>query len=446
MDQPYSEKREWSTARSTPIKYKPVNVPKIWSDIFYSVILVYSKSSKKHLAATILPWPMMLYCNGCGALGFCVRGLPMRVTAVVGTRPEAIKMAPVIRGLRASNHIDTIVCSTSQHGRMLQQVFELFAITPDIDLAVMEPNQQLNTLFSNVVREMDKMLEAVEPDWVLVHGDTTTAAASAIAAFNKSIRIGHVEAGLRTWNMAQPWPEEMNRTVIDSFADHCYAPTLVSKENLKRQGVVSDRIFVTGNTVVDAFNDMSDIINADENLSSDLASRFSYTSEKPNLVLVTGHRRENFGDGIRNICHALKRIAERGDTMIVYPVHLNPNVKIPVEQILNHDPAIRLIEPVDYASFVYLMKQASVILTDSGGIQEEASSLGKPILVMRNVTERPEAVDAGIVKLVGTDPDTIVRSVDAYLQETRKPRFTTPNLYGDGTAAKKIISALMNAN
>ncbi|MEM9277341.1 MAG: UDP-N-acetylglucosamine 2-epimerase (non-hydrolyzing), partial [Pseudomonadota bacterium] len=362
-----------------------------------------------------------------------------------GTRPEAIKMAPVIRSLRSSNHIDAVVCSTSQHGKMLQQVFDLFAIKPDIDLAVMEPNQQLNMLFSNVVREVDRMLDTVEPDWVLVHGDTTTAAASAIAAFNKSIRIGHVEAGLRTWNMAQPWPEEMNRTVIDSFADHCYAPTLISKENLQRQGIVSDRIFVTGNTVIDAFNDMSDIIDKDEKLSSDLAARFSYLTEKPHVVLVTGHRRENFGDGIRNMCHALKRIAERGDTMIIYPVHLNPNVKIPVERILKNDPSIKLIEPLDYASFVYLMKQASVILTDSGGIQEEASSLGKPILVMRSVTERPEAVEAGIVKLVGTDPDNIVRFVKAYLQKVKTPNPPVSNPYGDGTAAEKIISALINA-
>ncbi|MEM9330633.1 MAG: UDP-N-acetylglucosamine 2-epimerase (non-hydrolyzing) [Pseudomonadota bacterium] len=370
----------------------------------------------------------------------------MKVTAVVGTRPEAIKMAPVIRSLRSSNHIDTVVCSTSQHGKMLQQVFDLFAIKPDIDLAVMEPNQQLNNLFSNVVREVDRMLNSVEPDWVLVHGDTTTAAASAIAAFNKSVRIGHVEAGLRTWNMAQPWPEEMNRTIIDSFADHCYAPTRISKENLERQGIVSERIFVTGNTVIDAFNDMSDIIENDKKLRSDLETRFPYLKEKPNVVLVTGHRRENFGDGIRNMCHALKRIADRGDTTIVYPVHLNPNVKLPVEQILQRDPAIKLIEPVDYASFVYLMKQASVILTDSGGIQEEASSLGKPILVMRNVTERPEAVEAGIVKLVGTNPDTIVHFVEMYLQKNRSANPPIANPYGDGRAAKKIISALINAS
>jgi len=373
----------------------------------------------------------------------------MKVTAVVGTRPEAIKMAPVIRNLRSNVQIDTIVCSTSQHGKMLQQVFDLFEIKPDIDLAVMQPNQKLNMLFSNVVREVDRMLDDVKPDWVLVHGDTTTAAASAIAAFNKSIRIGHVEAGLRTWNMAQPWPEEMNRTVIDSFADHCYAPTVISKENLERQGVLTDRIFVTGNTVIDAFNEMSRIIDSDEKLSSELAKHFSYINGKPNLVLVTGHRRENFGEGIKNMCHALKRIAERGDTTIVYPVHLNPNVKVPVDEILKGNPAIRLIEPVDYAAFVYLMKHASVILTDSGGIQEEASSLGKPILVMRDVTERPEAVEAGIVKLVGTDPDNIVRFVDEYLQNKQHGTQKSPacaNPYGDGTAAKKIISALIDAS
>ncbi|MGI9350911.1 MAG: non-hydrolyzing UDP-N-acetylglucosamine 2-epimerase [Rhizobiaceae bacterium] len=370
----------------------------------------------------------------------------MRVTTVVGTRPEAIKMAPVIRSLRSSNHIDSIVCSTSQHGSMLQQVFDLFAIKPDIDLAVMEPNQQLNDLFSNVVKKVDLMLNDVQPDWVLVHGDTTSAAASAIAAFHKNVRIGHVEAGLRTGNLAQPWPEEMNRTVIDTFADHCYAPTVVSRENLRKQGIIDDRIFVTGNTVIDAFNEMSQIIERDNNLASGFATRFSFLEQRPHCVLVTGHRRENFGDGIRNMCLALKQIADRGDTTIIYPVHLNPNVKLPVQNILDGHPAIKLLEPVDYATFVYLMKKASVILTDSGGIQEEASSLGKPILVMRNVTERPEAVDAGIVKLVGTETENIVHFVDKYLSKCDvddKPKLDRINPYGDGTAAKKIISALL---
>ena len=370
----------------------------------------------------------------------------MRVTTVVGTRPEAIKMAPVIRHLAANNSIDTVICSTSQHGVMLQQVLDLFDIKPHFDLDVMVPNQQLNGLFSSVVSSVDKMLDEARPDWVLVHGDTTTAAASAIAAFNKNVRVGHVEAGLRTGNFKEPWPEEMNRTVIDSFADHCYAPTHVSLENLRNQGVSDERIFVTGNTVIDAFNSMCEIIETSPKLKLGLESRFAFLDQRKHFVLVTGHRRENFGDGIKNICKALKTIAERGDTSVVYPVHLNPNIKGPVLEILGETSGIHLIEPLDYASFVYLMKRASVILTDSGGIQEEASSLGKPILVMRDVTERPEAVDAGLVTLVGTDTDRIVNSVNTYLTSLELGKsglINGKNPYGDGTAARKIVDALL---
>lgn len=368
----------------------------------------------------------------------------MKVLSVFGTRPEAIKMVPLVRALSAQAGLDSIVAVTGQHRHMLDQVLNLFDLKADHDLDVMVPNQTLNGLFARVVTRVDALLDTVQPDCVLVHGDTSTANAAALAAFHRRIRIGHVEAGLRTGDLAQPFPEEMNRRVVDVVGDWLFAPTLTSKQNLQRENL-HGAITVTGNTVIDALDLTLAKLDQDPALAQQLADRYPWLDASRRLLLVTGHRRENFGDGFRNICTALGRLAERSDLQIVYPVHLNPQVRGVVMSTLSNHSNVHLIEPLDYLDFVWLQRRAHIILTDSGGVQEEAPHLGKPVLVMRDVTERPEALAAGTVALVGTDSARIVNAVTELLDdEARYARFAhSINPYGDGHASERIVAALL---
>lgn len=371
------------------------------------------------------------------------RELSLRVAVIFGTRPEAIKMAPVALALRAAPDMDCRIWSTGQHRTMLDQVLGFFDLACDADLAVMKADQTLNDLFSSVVAGVDALIRADRPDIILVHGDTTTASAAAVAAFNNRVPVGHVEAGLRSGRMDQPWPEEFNRRLVDMVSTIMFAPTQGAKGNLLAEGVPEDRIHVTGNTVVDALLEAMQRIQPGSAIRAELDSRFAYIDATKPMILVTGHRRESFGDGFVQICHALRRLSERGDVEIVYPVHLNPNVQDPVRRLVGTASGVHLIDPVDYPSFVYLMSRASVILTDSGGVQEEAPTLGKPVLVMRNVTERPEAIAAGVAELVGADEDMIVSRTAAALM--RAPSKPTINPYGDGRASERIVEELKRA-
>ena len=350
-------------------------------------------------------------------------------------------MAPVVRALKAAPGVETLVWSTGQHRQMLDQVMSLFEIEADRDLQVMTPDQTLNGLFGRVVSRMEEVFLEERPDRVLVHGDTSTAAAAATAAFHRGIPVGHVEAGLRSGHMHQPWPEEFNRRVVDLVADHLYAPTASARDNLLAENLGARNIVVTGNTVVDALLHVKGRIDDEPALAGELSARFPQIDPSKRLVLVTGHRRENFGDGFLNICKALAEISELPDVQVLYPVHLNPNVQRPVMSLLADRPNISLIEPVDYLSFVYLMGRSTVILTDSGGVQEEAPSLGKPVLVMREVTERPEAVEAGVVRLVGAQAENIVRSVKDALEGPARSQIVNP--YGDGKAAERIVGEIV---
>lgn len=367
----------------------------------------------------------------------------MRILSVFGTRPEAIKMAPLVKAIDADADLTSLVCVTGQHRAMLDQVLALFQIVPDYDLDVMVPNQTLNGLVSRVMAALDPVLEAARPDRVLVHGDTSTALATALCAFHRRIPVGHVEAGLRTYDLAQPWPEEMNRQVADRLCDLLFAPTPVAADNLQGERL-SGRILVTGNTVIDALFLALSRIDTDAPLRSALDQDFAFLDPSRRLVLVTGHRRENFGAGFIAICEALGRLAARADVDIVYPVHLNPNVREPVHRLLDGHSNVHLIAPLDYLPFVYLMRRSHLVLTDSGGVQEEAPSLGKPVLVMRDVTERPEAVAAGTVELVGTNADRIIAAVARLLDDpARHGQFARrSNPYGDGQACRRIVAAL----
>ncbi|WP_316683137.1 non-hydrolyzing UDP-N-acetylglucosamine 2-epimerase [Ralstonia holmesii] len=367
----------------------------------------------------------------------------MKILSVFGTRPEAIKMAPLVKALAAQSAMESVVCVTGQHKQMLQQVLDLFDIVPQIDLELMTQNQTLNGLSARLLTAFDDVLETVRPDRILVHGDTTTAMMSAMAAFHRRIPIGHVEAGLRTGDLYQPWPEEMNRRTIDVCADLLFAPTDSSRRNLQAENL-GGRILVTGNTVIDALLQTTQRIVKDDAFRAELDAHFPFLKDDRKVLLVTGHRRENFGSGFANICEALAKLARRDDIQIVYPIHLNPNVRGPVQTALAGLPNVNLIEPLDYARFVRLMQRAHVILTDSGGVQEEAPSLGKPVLVMRNVTERPEAVQAGTVRLVGTEVDSIVGAVSHLYDNDDAWRAFSQHLnpYGDGLASQRIVSAL----
>ncbi len=372
-----------------------------------------------------------------------------KVLIVFGTRPEAIKMAPVVQALKRESTFETRVCVTSQHKEMLEQVLDLFELEPDYDLNVMKPNQDLYDITAGVLLGMKSVLETFHPDIVLVHGDTTTTAAASLAAFYKKIEVGHVEAGLRTDDIYSPWPEEANRRLTGVLATYHFAPTHTAKENLLKENKKEDRIVVTGNTVIDALFWVLDKITQNSTLRKDIVQKIekaisndSFSVEASRFVLVTAHRRESFGEGFVNICNALKAIAIRNpDLHIVYPVHLNPNVKEPVSDILGEVENIHLIEPLRYEAFVYIMSKAYIVITDSGGIQEEAPSLGKPVLVLRNITERPEALRERTVKLVGTDSQTIVKEMQRLLDDKGAYRTMSKahNPYGDGRASEKIV-------
>jgi len=365
----------------------------------------------------------------------------MKVMVVFGTRPEAIKMVPVVMALKARpQDFDVQVCVTAQHREMLDQVLALFDITPDFDLNLMTPGQSLGGLTSRALQGLEDVFQAQKPDLVLVHGDTTTTFTASLAAFYQQIKIGHVEAGLRTGDIYSPWPEEFNRRVTGIVANYHFAPTKVSEQNLLAENTKPESILVTGNTVIDALQWVVKKVEEDKTLSAQLTAKFDFIDPYKKMILVTGHRRENFGDGFLNICQSLKELAQRDDVQIVYPVHLNPNVQKPVNDILGEMDNVHLIAPQDYLPFVYLMNQAHIILTDSGGVQEEAPSLGKPVLVMRDTTERPEAVEAGTVKLVGTNANTIKQAVIELLDndESYKSMSFAHNPYGDGQASHRI--------
>ncbi len=368
----------------------------------------------------------------------------LKILTVFGTRPEAIKMAPVFGALASDKKFETRLCVTAQHRQMLDQVLDLFGLRPDFDLDLMKPGQDLTDITSNVLLGLRGVFREWTPDLVLVHGDTTTTLAASLAAYYAKVRVGHVEAGLRTFNKHSPWPEEINRTLTGHLADLHFAPTEKARANLLREGVAAESIHVTGNTVIDALLDVAHRVRTDSTLRCEFESRFSFLDPAKRLILVTGHRRENFGDGFEGICYGLAAIAARGDVQIVYPVHLNPNVQEPVKRILASQPNIFLIEPQDYLPFVYLMDRSALLITDSGGVQEEGPSLGKPVLVMRNTTERPEAVEAGTVKLVGTDRQAIFAEAARLLDDPAayEDMSRAHNPYGDGQAARRIREIL----
>lgn len=369
----------------------------------------------------------------------------IKVLSVFGTRPEAIKMAPLVNLLKQDQAIDSRVCVTGQHREMLDQVLKLFHIVPEYDLAIMKAGQDLYDVATSILLNIKPVLREFQPDIVLVHGDTSTTFAAALACYYEKIAVGHVEAGLRTGNIYSPWPEEANRRLTGAITTLHFAPTATSRDNLLRENTAADSIEVTGNTVIDALHQVVAKIDADQALSQQFASEFPYGQDGRRLILVTGHRRESFGAGFENICAALKSIAEQfPDCDVVYPVHLNPNVREPVYRLLSNSPNVHLIAPQDYLPFVYLMSRSYLVLTDSGGIQEEAPSLGKPVLVMRDTTERPEAVAAGTVKLVGTDQQVIVSEVHKLMtdQAYYDSMSFAHNPYGDGLACGRIVAAI----
>lgn len=366
-----------------------------------------------------------------------------RILVVFGTRPEAIKMAPVIKSLSQLSNVEVTVCVSAQHRQMLDQVLELFDILPDFDLDLMRPNQTLASITAAILEKLSEVLEKVRPDLVLVHGDTTTAFAAALAAFYQKIPIGHVEAGLRSGNIYSPWPEELNRRFVSQVASLHFAPTPAARDNLLAEGVDAETIWVTGNTVIDALMVVLER-SRNDTVTSAIALGLPQLSSDTRLVLLTGHRRENFGEGIEAVCRALKRLAQTHSVDIIYPVHPNPNVMEPVHRLLDGVANIHLIEPLDYLSFVTLMNRSHIIITDSGGVQEEAPSLGKPVLVMRDTTERPEAVAAGTVVLVGVDEIRIFQEASRLLTDASyyAAMSTAHNPYGDGQAAGRITRVI----
>jgi UDP-N-acetylglucosamine 2-epimerase (non-hydrolysing) len=377
-----------------------------------------------------------------------------KILIVFGTRPEAIKMAPLVKEFeKNSKFFEMKVCVTAQHREMLDQVLKLFEITPDYDLNIMKHGQDLYDVTSKVLLGMKDVLNDFKPDVVLVHGDTTTTVSTTLAAFYQKIAVGHVEAGLRTGDIYSPWPEEANRLLTTQITKYHFAPTLTNKANLEKEHVTDDNIVITGNTVIDSLFMVIDKINNEKALKQEIESEMSslgyrYNPDKK-LILITGHRRENFGDGFLNICNALKVLAQKHtDVDFVYPVHLNPNVQEPVKEILTGIDNVYLIPPLEYLPFVYLLNSCYLILTDSGGVQEEAPSLAKPVLVMRDTTERPEALEAGTVMLVGTNKETIINSVSRLLEDelTYKKMSYAHNPYGDGTASAKIVNYLKGKN
>ena len=368
-----------------------------------------------------------------------------KVLIVFGTRPEAIKMAPLIYAFRSDQHFDLKVCVTAQHRGMLDQVLKFFEVKPDFDLNLMKSGQSLGDITNIIIKKMKQVLISFCPDIVLVHGDTTTSFASALSSFYEQIPVGHVEAGLRTGNNYSPWPEEMNRKLVGTLANFHFAPTQNSKNNLMMENISEDNIFITGNTVIDALHISLKKLAEKGSLKNGLTEKFTSLGLKSKYILVTGHRRENFGVGFQNICLALKELASRYPKIdIVYPVHLNPNVKDVVWDLISGKENIKLIEPLDYFDFIDLMQNSLFVITDSGGIQEEAPALGKPVLVMRDTTERPEALEAGTVLLTGTDPEKIVKLSEELLTkgELYQNMARAVNPYGDGSASSKIVECI----
>ncbi len=368
-----------------------------------------------------------------------------KVLTVFGTRPEAIKMAPLVHVLANDDRFDARVCVTAQHREMLDQVLELFEISPEYDLNIMKAGQTLPEITSRILLEITPVLKEFKPDVVLVHGDTATTFASSLAAYYEQIAVGHVEAGLRTGNIYSPWPEEANRKLTGALTNFHFAPTQISKDNLTAENYSDENIYITGNTVIDALLLIKEKLDSNAELNASLAAKFPMLDESKKLILVTGHRRESFGGGFERICEALVDVANaHKDVQILYPVHLNPNVQEPVNRLLSGVDNIKLIEPQQYLPFVYLMNRSHIILTDSGGIQEEAPSLGKPVLVMRDTTERPEAVAAGTVRLVGTDKEKIFEQINLLLtdKEQYDQMAFAHNPYGDGKASLRIVDTL----
>ena len=372
--------------------------------------------------------------------------MKLKVLSIFGTRPEAIKMAPLVKKLQQHPDIESYVCVTAQHREMLDQVLQLFDITPDYDLDIMKSAQNLTDITSEILKKLEPVLQQLKPDRVLVHGDTTTAMVAAMTAFYQKIPVGHVEAGLRTGDLYSPWPEEMNRRVVSVYADMHFSPTQKAKDNLIDENIDDDKIFITGNTIIDSILLVKDKLNSNKEIAQQFDDILPFLDPQKKLILVTAHRRENFGQGFLDICTAISLIAENKNVQVLYPVHLNPNVQEPVYRILGDKKNVKLISPLDYLHFVYLMNRSYIILTDSGGIQEEAPSLGKPVLVMRDTTERPEAVDAGTVKIVGTNPEVICREVNSLLDDNEN--YSTMSLahnpYGDGKASEAIINNILS--
>ncbi|PSV22661.1 UDP-N-acetylglucosamine 2-epimerase (non-hydrolyzing) [Photobacterium leiognathi subsp. mandapamensis] len=370
-----------------------------------------------------------------------------RVLTVFGTRPEAIKMAPLVHALGKDERFEAKVCVTAQHREMLDQVLDLFEIKPDYDLNLMKAGQTLNDVTARILLELKPVLQEFKPDVVLVHGDTATTFSASLAAYYEQIAVGHVEAGLRTGNIYSPWPEEANRKLTGALTQYHFAPTETSKQNLLKENYAPENIYVTGNTVIDALLMVKEKIESDLDLKATLEHLFPFLDENKKMILVTGHRRESFGGGFERICQALAKTAkDNPDVQIVYPMHLNPNVREPVNRILSDIKNIFLIEPQQYLPFIYLMDRSDIILTDSGGIQEEAPSLGKPVLVMRDTTERPEAVEAGTVKLVGTNTNIICAELNTLLNDSEAYQTMSfaHNPYGDGNACSHILNNLIN--
>ncbi len=368
-----------------------------------------------------------------------------KILTVFGTRPEAIKLAPVVRAFQAAAGVEHVTCVSGQHRQMLDQVLAVFDITPEHDLNIMKPGQSLDHVTTAALTGVGAVMDEIRPDWVIVQGDTATAFAAALAGFYRKVKVAHVEAGLRTGNLLSPWPEEGNRKLIGQITSLHFPPTETSADNLRREAVPEKDISVTGNTVIDALQWVAGRLQNDAALRNEFDGKFSFINPAKRLVLVTGHRRENFDGGLERVCIALRQIAERGDVEIVYPVHLNPNVQATARQVLGDNASVHLIEPQDYLPFVYLMQRSYMIVTDSGGIQEEAPGLGKPVLVTRDTTERPEAITAGTARLVGTDAADLVRHVTELLDDSAiyAKMAQAKNPFGDGKASARIVDLIL---
>lgn len=368
----------------------------------------------------------------------------MKILIVIGTRPEAIKMAMVIKNLQADKHHEVVVCASGQHKEMLQQAIDIFNIQVDHYLDLEGERESLEGLTSQLLIKISKLIKKVNPNMVLVHGDTTTAFSASLAAFYNKVQVGHVEAGLRTGNLYSPWPEEANRKLISCLAQLHFAPTLSASEHLISEGINPECICITGNTVIDSLMYISKKLDNDNKLNEKLEDKYGYLNKTKKIILVTGHRRESFGSGFQEICYALQELAKRDDVQILYPVHMNPNVKNIVTKLLSNVQNIKLIEPVDYLDFIFLMKKSYLILTDSGGIQEEAPSLGKPVLIMRQTSERQEAIHAGIARLVGAKRDNIVKEVLSFIEDNElyKKIIKIKNPFGDGKSSKRLVNII----